>query len=215
MPLVYGTSFIGIIATPCVVVYLLLTQLSIWDGIQSWMIAYITWGIVSYSIFMIYVAAVYFIDDASEGYLNILNDLLMFTLGIDVGEFNVNSIIMSRYFIIFSDLIKGKQMDVLILMITPFVASLLPATVIGFVANFILLEKYELRCREEYLEGDVCFDSNSGCCQVISSYDWDNMYLFMGGLSSNILAIWAVIKILGYIMVHADPFLATYVKRRR
>ena len=95
----------------------------------------------------------------------------MFTLGIDVGEFNVNSIIMSRYFIIFSDLIKGKQMDVLILMITPFVASLLPATVIGFVANFILLEKYELRCREEYLEGDVCFDSNSGCCQVISSYD--------------------------------------------
>lgn len=86
---------------------------------------------------------------------------------------------------------------------------------VGFIANFILAERYELQCKEEYIEGDVCFEEADSCCKIISSHDWNNLYVFTGGLASNILAIWATIRIFGYFMVHADPVLATYVKRRR
>lgn len=211
---IYALSFMGILVTPCIIVSVLLTQFDdIWNEIQSWMIAYIVWGLISYLLFMIYVIAVYCIENA-EGYLDVLNNIVMITLGFDVGEFNVNSIIMSNYFIL-TDVIRGKKMDVLILMMTPFVASLLPATVIGFIANFILDEKYELDCRQEYLDGDICIESSESCCKIISSHDWNNIYVFMGGLSANILAMWAIIRIFCYIMVHADPLFATYVKRRR
>ena len=102
------------------------------------MIAYIVWGIISYILVMSYVIIVYVIDNA-KGYLDYFNNVIMLVLGIDVGEFDVNSIIISNTFISF-DVIKGRQMDVLVLLITPFIASLLPATVVGFITNFVLVE---------------------------------------------------------------------------
>ena len=212
-PCFYATSFMGVIVTPCIIVYVLLSQASIWDEIQSWMIAYIVWGLIAYIILMIYVGAVYFTED-SEDYLDIFNDLLMLILGIDIGDLNINTIIMSNNFVL-TDVIRGRKMDVLILMMGPFVASLLPATIVGFIASYFLSEKFELDCKDEYLEGDICFDSETGCCKLLSSHEWNNIYYFMGGLASNILAMWAIIRIFGYFMAYADPFFASYVRRRR
>ena len=70
-----------------------------------------------------------------------------------------------------------------------------------------------MKCNEG--SQDICFETDYGCCDILSSHDWNNVYAFMGGLASNILAMWGMIKMLGYLIVHADPALATYVKRRK
>ncbi len=167
-PIAYATSFSGIIITPCIVVYIMLKEFVVADEIQAWMIAYITWGILSYILLMTYVVVVYVIENFSH--LDFFNHVIMLVLGIDVGKLDVNSIITSEFFVSV-DVVKGKRTDILVLLVTPFVASLLPATVVGFIANFILVEQFKLLCKDNYVDGSLCLESDYGCCQIVSSHD--------------------------------------------
>merc|ERR1712083_527813 len=64
--------------------------------------------------------------------------------------------------------------------------SLLPATIIGFVANYVMEPKFILQCDVDLTVGDVCYDDHSartGCCDVVSSHDldqYDTMFDFLG-----------------------------------
>ena len=95
-------------------------------------------------------------------------------------------------------------------------AALLTSSFIGFIENFILEEKFELKCSADIVNNELCFnDSGHGCCDVISSHDIRNTYTFIGGLASNILATWAVIRIVGYLIVNMAPEAAVFAKRNK
>eukprot|EP01083_Nonionella_stella_P303249 1049033_1 len=98
----------------------------------------------------------------------------------------------------------------------PALASALPAIICGFIANFVWEEKFIIKCSDDTQNThDLCFDDERGCCGVVSSHELQFMYAFIGSLSSNILATWAIIRILGYIIVNASPSLSMYIKRRK
>merc|ERR1711971_6931 len=157
------------------------------------MVAYIVWGFFS---FLITVA----MSAMSEcGYLNhyksIVN-VVTLVIGVDFGNFDVRR--------------TGFGLTgVAVLFLFPCLASLLPAAVCGFIANFALEKKFELKCSEDIIS-DICFDDSFGCCEVISSHDVTNSYAFLGGMASNILATWAIIRICGYLLITAFPKLALY-----
>lgn len=85
--------------------------------------------------------------------------------------------------------------------------SLLPASIIGFVANYVMEPKFVLQCDADLTFGDVCYDDHSartGCCDVVSSHDldqYDTMFDFLGSMASSIVAVYGIICILSWFMV--------------
>ena len=114
-------------------------------------------------------------------------------------------------------ILKGQDMGMIVLVMIPACASLLPAAIVGFISNFVLEEKFELKCDDNFVTDDIdlCFDSSYGCCKVISSHSWRNFYRFLGGLASNIIASWAIIRICGYLLVNASPDFSVHANRKR
>jgi len=128
-------------------------------------------------------------------------------LGVDFG--NVSAVTLMR---------KGQDyFGVGCILLFPSIASLLPSAIIGFIANFVLEEKFVLKCNEGFAnEGtNLCSEDGSGCCQVISSHNVWNAQDFVGGLASNILATWAIIRICGYLLVNASSEASVWAKRAK
>eukprot|EP01083_Nonionella_stella_P170062 577959_1 len=208
-------TYSGLIIIPLIIVYVVLldtVNADEWDSqIQSWMIAYIAWGVSSY-VLMTFMVALLLVDDVSDfdgkNAVNQLYSGIFWIIGVDLGDVRPG------------DLIKGGDDWLLIccvLWVFPCLASLLPAAIIGFISNFILEEKFELKCNDE-IQSDIenlCFDDGFGCCEVISSHDYSNMYGFMGGLASNILATWAIIRIVGFLMTSASRTASLYAKKKK
>eukprot|EP01084_Bolivina_argentea_P174715 302633_1 len=193
----------GMMIVPIVVVSLILSQSDLYGNeIQSWMIAYIIWGALSFVISSIYAYA--YATDKHTTRKNI-NLIVLLIIGVDFEGTKVEGEELK-----FNDPWKGFG----ILYVFPSVACLMPAAITGFIANFILEEKFTLKCAEEIKNDYLCPDDKNGCCEIVSSYDLVNSYMFIGGLASNILAIWAVIRIVGYLMVNAPKSLALYAKRK-
>merc|ERR1711933_139742 len=125
-----------------------------------------------------------------ERIMDQINQVVLVIIGVDFGDVNI-------------DLFGGDFIQVMsILFMMPSLASLLPAAVFGFIANFVLEEKFELKC-DGIGENDCAVQTEIGCCDIISSHELNNTYEFAGGLASNIIATWAVIRIFGYFFVHA------------
>merc|ERR1719471_703114 len=153
------------------------------------MISYIAWGLFSY---LSFVAVFYGLwrtwdevheDQKIRGHkaMKRVMDAVFWVLGVDFG--NVCSVALMK---------KGSQKYFAAgcVLLFPSIASLLPSAIIGFIANFVLEEKFVLKCNEGFAnEGtNLCSQDGSGCCQVISSHDIWNVQDFVGGLASNILA---------------------------
>ena len=96
----------------------------------------------------------------------------------------------------------------------PFLASLLPAAAAGFITNFLWEESLTLKCEADIVDDTLCF-KDYGCCEVISSHDISDSYSFWGGLSSNILAVWAGIRIIGYFMARGVPSFGMYATKKK
>eukprot|EP01083_Nonionella_stella_P191894 709870_1 len=207
-------TYSGLIIIPLIIVYVLLldtVNAEEWDSqIQSWMIAYIAWGISSYLLVTLILALVFVgrvSDFDSDNALNQLWSGIFWIIGVDLGDVSAD------------DLTSGgdKLLLCCVLWVFPCLASLLPAAIIGFISNFILEEKFELKCNDEIqsdIENVMCYDG-FGCCEVISSHDYSNMYGFMGGLASNILATWAIIRIVGFLMTSASSSASLYAKKKK
>eukprot|EP01084_Bolivina_argentea_P290858 499737_1 len=188
-------TYFGMCLTPLTVVYLILSQTNIFDGVQSWMIAYIGWG---FAAFLIAVLLSLLKNVA------LIGNLIFFIVGIEL-EYSVSDI--------------GNQWAVFATFtVISSIASLFPAAICGFIGNFILEEKFELKCGEGIYQNEyLCTDSQThdGCCEIISNHDSRFFYEFIGTLASNILAAWAVIRICGFLLIKAWPSLSMFAKRRR
>merc|ERR1712228_733035 len=175
------------------------------------MIGYIVWGIctflLSFGILLSDKAAMRILE------LNILLNMAKWVLtaefwilGVDFGDVSISELME-----------ETGLLCLLVLFIFPPIAALLPSFIIGFIANFALEEKFELKCSDDFTnEGtNLCSADGTGCCQVISSHDISNTYTFVGGLASNILATWAVIRICGYLLVSASDTASVFAKRKK
>ena len=107
------------------------------------------------------------------------------------------------------------MLEILVMVIITPCAALLPASIVGFIANFILEEKFELQCRDDFVNEDLCFDSDYDYCEIVLTHNWRNTYGFIEGLASNILASWAIIRICGYLLVNADSNFSAQVKKNK
>ena len=96
----------------------------------------------------------------------------------------------------------------------PSLTALLPAVIIGYISNAILEEKFQLICSEDITNDNeaLCFGSDYGCCEIISSHEFMTSFAFFGILSSNILFMLAVIRVAEYIMSTAIDDMAIFVK---
>eukprot|EP01084_Bolivina_argentea_P304015 524980_1 len=200
------TAFAGIILAPILSADFILEYSQVYDEIQSWNVAYIVWGIILYC--MICLIIVLLINDEREWSKVIMHHLfsvISIIIGVDFGDFSLTEAVKS----------SDAMLAITVALIFPAVSALLPAAVAGFTANFILEEKFELKCSEDITNTDWCFKSEYGCCDIISSHDVNNSYAFIGGLASNVLAIWAVIRIVGYLISNAFPTLSVYAKRTK
>ena len=168
---------------PPLIVYFCFIYSGVYDEIQSWHIFYIAWG-SSIGIFCLIHSTM---DRKKQ---REFDKFLWSIIGVEAND-------------------TGKGYD------DPswFIVACLPAVVAGFIANYILEEKFLLECNNE--TGDICFEDGRGCCVVISSHDISNFYDFMGGLFSNILAAYAFIRICGWILALGDLELRAYAKKQK
>jgi len=172
----------GTAVTPAIVVFLINSVGGFYDEIQSWEVAYISWGACC-TLFYGPVLVVAAKDSSAAGaLLDALSKFLLYPFGIrprDAGD----SIVWS----------------------SPLV-SVAPSLVSGFFANFILQPKYFLECNEAYgpiSDPDSCFNDGAICCVAISSHT--EPAGFFAGLASTVLAAWGVVKIIGhFICLHDD-----------
>lgn len=176
----YGFMSVITISTAFIICYFGFISSGLYHEFQSWMIGYIGWmTIISLQTF---VEQIYM--DHNDYILQQINFLRMRILGIKLKK--------SKVFTTEYETAWVKP-----------VASLLPATIIGFIANFFLQERFQLNCGKyiDELESDICYSDGRACCVIISSYDFDNSFDFMGKLASNILATFGVIRVIAWFMV--------------
>ena len=193
-------STLGLLIVPFIIVYSILlgaVDHSGWNGeIQSWMISYLSWGIFSFLYSTIVALAI-----VMEVKLTLIMALMFWIIGVDFGDIDPDNFRANLTFAL------------AVVFVYPALAALLPATIIGFIANYVLEEQFELQCSHDITDSELCFDDKYGCCEIISSHNIQDSYQFMGGLSSNILATWAIIRIIGYLMVNVTPEAAIFAKR--
>ena len=200
---------LGLTFMPFIMVYVVLldsVDVDEWNGeIQSWMIAYISWGIISYLLSMIVLSTMVYETWKQMEKMKTLMHIMFFIIGVDFGDIDFQALYNSN--MVFGFCVVG---------VFPSMVASLPSAIVGFIANFVLEEKFVLQCSDDIDDTDLCFNnSGHGCCQVISSHDLRNSYSFMGGLASNILATWAIIRILGYLIVNIAPEAAIFAKRNK
>ena len=134
--------------------FLLFSSFKFYDKIQSWMIAYWIWALF---------ISIYWI-------INGLGIICIFRLGLRQRIRKINSIL---WLIVGINLPKEKRKEKGYLSII--LASLIPAAIAGYIANFILEEKFILDCdqSDSSLYGDektVCTLSGE-CCEIVSSHN--------------------------------------------
>ena len=175
-----------------------------WKGeIQSWMIAYVTWGVCSCLLINGALAGLLF---QRRKIINHLYDNLFWILGVDF-DFKDKSEIKK--------FLKRGNALICVAFVLPALAAVAPSAIVGFIANYALEEKFVLKCKDDIESDNLCFGARYGCCKVISSHDVQFAYAFIGGLTSNIVATWAVIRVIGYLMVNVSPELAMFAKRNK
>ena len=91
--------------------------------------------------------------------------------------------------------------------------SLLPACICGFIANYLLQERFLLKCSQNAPVSDICFHEGVGCCDVVSSHNFATSYLFIGASISNILLVFATIRLCAWIVTFENALLKSLSDR--
>eukprot|EP00483_Globobulimina_turgida_P009133 UN09151 len=169
------------------------------------MVAYIIWGILTF----ITTSIVPYLKKLKKmKILKKLMNIMFYVIGADFGEHGFWTVTGA-----FAD---GKNKERLLVAFSYAffsLSALLPAAISGFIANYILQEKFVLKCGD-VINDDLCFQSRDECCEIISSHDFTNFYAFIGGLTSNFIATWALLRIVGYLLLNAFPVFTIYAKRK-
>ena len=91
-----GTMLIGLVITPIIVSCVILFEFEVYDEIQSWMIAYITWGFATFALIYVFIMALHFVEDwrTSDKLMTMSTNVLLYIVGIDFGKMNIRSMIL-------------------------------------------------------------------------------------------------------------------------
>jgi len=173
-------------ATPTAIVLLINNVTAYYEEIQSWQVAYITWGVgCSLAWCALAVLDCMKQKDAFHG----LAKSLLRPFGVKVSE-------------------SGSSP----LWAIPLVAGA-PALIAGFMANFMFEERYIIQCNADYeVVSDMCFDDGICCVSVRLQTEWTT---FMTSLASTILASWGLVRAIGYfICLNADFVVLNTVNKR-
>eukprot|EP01084_Bolivina_argentea_P170807 295965_1 len=191
-----------------------------WTEHQSWMMAYYIWSGFTYILSLIYYIALVQKKNWWRNRTSQMYDIILFIVGLKFENIDLSHILNNgwRHHI-------GTSLVMSLLF--PALASLLPSAVGGFIANFFLEEQFILNCdyTDDYRHNQqwniTTVNSGSkiipqwvGACQVYSSHDWrTGSYEFIGGLAANILFYWGLIKLATYFIVNAFGTLRVYARR--
>eukprot|EP01083_Nonionella_stella_P125690 380180_1 len=181
-------AFLLTLTSTCLITFIVFT-VSGYSEIQSWMVAYMSWG---FCFAMVYLIRDFAHVTSNVKLMHLEKTIVLLITGIAISE-NVDS--------------NTGELRVLM--------CFLPGSVCGFLANYILQERFMLKCKQSYTDSSVCFDDGVGCCQVISSHDLMNAYYFTGGLVSNILASFTVIRISAWMLTFVNPEFKSYSSKRK
>ena len=176
-----GLSFIGVSITASIVVFLI-QYFGVYDEIQSWQIAYLTWAF-SFSLLCFAQSIVTYI----KGGQNFADE---------VDEY-WNAKMLQPFGIKANDAGSTSNWSFVLV-------ACAPAIVFGYLANFILEEKFILSCSKN-LQTDICNDDV--CCELVSSHtDW---IVFLVQLASSSLAAWGFIRYVGLLLLQIDEDVVT------
>eukprot|EP01084_Bolivina_argentea_P064815 118162_1 len=92
------------------------------------------------------------------------------------------------------------------------IASCFPAIIAGYFAKFVLDETFELYCNQ-HIQSKIC--DGEVCCQLISSHQVDNIYVFAGSLCSTIIAAIGFIRIIAWIVINTIPSQLAHSERQK
>eukprot|EP01084_Bolivina_argentea_P081337 147290_1 len=211
-------AFSGLLTTPFIFIYFILVDnpLNISHGWmyealypehQSWMISWMVWGATSW-----FMTSVYWINLLNKNKTGVISYFqstisklvsLIFQMDVEGDRVDDHDIILDCNF--------WNSNHFVMKFIFPSLANLLPAAIVGFIVNFIWETRYLVKCPSEMSGKKDWWET----CDLISSHDVKSAYEFIGGLTSNILAYWAFIRIIGFYFVHAYPDLRVYAKKKR
>ena len=167
--------------TPGLIVFILNDVTDSYPEIQSWQCAYILSGVTVGLVQIIKLLWVDWYHYGDEVKDRQFWDLLLFPFG-------------------FKSANEGTDFFSLPLL------SLAPAIVGGYIANFILEEKYSLECDVRYNPiSTMCEDGV--CCITVSSHeDW---FDFMPKLGGSVVTAWGVVKFIGIFILTYGEFVDT------
>eukprot|EP01083_Nonionella_stella_P138934 422916_1 len=179
---IYGTS----ILLTTFLVLLAIFLLDIYSEIQSWMIAYMAWCIYVVMYSFNRACTVYSIFSKREicgmkaRNVQGLNLIIKYVVGVEVENKAVNN--YTRLLAV--------------------VGGLFPALLAGLIANYILQEKYTLKCSKDF-SSEIC--EGPICCKLISSHEIKYFYQFIGVLASRIIASFGIVRLIGWLFCKGHP----------
>eukprot|EP01084_Bolivina_argentea_P249113 416895_1 len=129
------TAYSGIIILPILICETILSNMDYkWDEYQSWMIAYIFWGVASFVTSLSYFYAE--IKRSQRKIYQAVSWFIFLVIGLDFGEIDIFDAFATSHVdiikLIFKDSFKQKMIQITILFLFPSLFSLLPALVVGF-----------------------------------------------------------------------------------
>eukprot|EP01083_Nonionella_stella_P039117 106389_1 len=179
---IYGAS----ILLTTFIVLLIISLLDIYSEIQSWMVAYMVWCIYVVMYSFNRACTVYSIFSKREicgmkaGNVQGFNLIIKYVVGVEVDN-------------------KAENNYTRLLAV---VGGLFPALLAGLVANYILQEKYTLKCSKDF-SSEIC--EGPICCKLISSHEIKYFYQFIGVLASRIIASFGIVRLIGWLFCKGHP----------
>eukprot|EP01083_Nonionella_stella_P114449 338423_1 len=86
----YIMMLCGFVLPPFIMTWLILSKLRLYDEIQSWMIAYIVWGMFTFMVLTSYVILILVLKGRKQKkYLRTVNKIIFFVVAIDFGAFDI------------------------------------------------------------------------------------------------------------------------------
>eukprot|EP01084_Bolivina_argentea_P263246 445465_1 len=226
----------GIIITPMCVVMIL--RAHFYSEIQSFMVSYMVWGTLSFCPSFVILVVCLCCSKEETKYMDRLVKYSLMVAAVDVGalgisdafiqqwvDFMVGSLGQIRnkdgtYGTVTSQMRKElRRLDGwanALYFIIPSLCCFIPAAAAGFIANYFLQEKFSLKCSGDITNDKLCFDdTNIGCCEVISSWDYKSTSTlsFLTALGNNIIGTFVIIRIMSWIYVKGNPEISFIAKK--
>ena len=184
------------------IILLCIALVKVYSEIQSWMIAYIVWSlyVIIYLFNRAFTVYVLWSDKEKVCCIKTAN----------AKASNVkNTNLMIKYVV---GVVIENQAENDYTRLLAVVGGLFPALCAGVIANFILEERFILKCSTDIVS-DMC--NGNICCNVVSSHDLANFYDFIGNIASKLVASFGIVRIIGWLFCKGHPDLRDIAQKMK